>query len=85
MYKVIWEDSALEGLAKIDYTIAKKIKTKVETYLVKDPLNLGKPLTHEFRGFYRYRCYDAYRVIYKVKKSELLILVVKVGHRREIY
>lgn len=84
MYKVIWKDKAEEGLARIDKSMAQKIFNKVETYLVKDPINRGKPLSREYKGFYRYRFSD-YRVIYEVKEKELLIIVVKVSHRREVY
>jgi mRNA interferase RelE/StbE len=85
MYKVIWEADAKKGLKKIDFTIARRIKAKVETYLVQDPIKLGKPLKHEWQGHYRYRCFDNYRVIYQVKNEEILIIVVRVDHRKEIY
>jgi len=84
MYKVIWKDKAERGLAKIDKKIAQKIFDKVETYLAKDPINRGEPLDYDYKGYYRYRFSD-YRVIYEVREKELLITVVKVGHRREIY
>ena len=84
MYRVIWKDKAEENLAKIDRSMAKKIFDKVENYLAKDPINRGEPLTHEYKGFYRYRFSD-YRIIYEVKQSELLMVVIKVGHRREVY
>jgi len=84
MYKVIWKHTASKQLAKIDRTIAKKIKDKVKNYLAKDPINRGERLLYEYKGFYRYR-FEDYRVIYEVKQSELLVVVVKVGHRREVY
>jgi mRNA interferase RelE/StbE len=84
MYKVIWKDQAEKGLAKIDKTIARKIKKKVETYLIQDPINLGEKMLYDYQGFYRCR-FDDYRIIYEVKKQELIILVVKVGHRKEVY
>jgi len=85
MYKVVWKTEAEQGLEKIDFTIARRIKEKVETYLAQDPIKLGKPLKHEWQGHYRYRCYDNYRVIYQVKNEEILIIVVRVDHRKEIY
>ncbi|WP_217994858.1 type II toxin-antitoxin system RelE family toxin [Methylogaea oryzae] len=36
------------------------------------------------QGLYRLRSGD-YRVIYRIENAELLVLVVKVGHRREVY
>lgn len=84
MYKVIWEAEAEEGLTKIDFTTARKIKTRVENYLVHNPTKLGKPLKHEWQGHYRYR-YGDYRIIYQVKNAKIVIVVVKVEHRSEIY
>ena len=84
MYEVIWKDKASKQLAKIDRTIAKKIKDKVKKYLVQDPLNLGEPLSYEYQGLYRYR-YGDYRIVYEIKNSELVIIIVKVGHRKEVY
>jgi len=85
MYKVVWKIEAEQGLEKIDFTIARRIKAKVENYLAQDPIKLGKLLKHEWQVYYRYRCYDKYRVIYEVREQELIILVVEVGHRKEVY
>jgi mRNA interferase RelE/StbE len=49
-----------------------------------DPRRLGKALTGDFKGFWRYRVGD-YRIICELRERELLILVVKIDHRREIY
>jgi mRNA interferase RelE/StbE len=56
----------------------------VEKYLVKNPTEYGKPLVGNLKGLWSYRFSD-YRVIYQVQQSELLILVVKIGHRKGIY
>jgi mRNA interferase RelE/StbE len=84
MYKVSWSKRARESLKKLDAVIAQKIVDKVENYLVKDPVNLGEPLLYAYKGLYRYRFSD-YRVIYQVKQTELLIIVLEAGHRKEIY
>ena len=49
-----------------------------------DPRQLGGPLTGELKGLWRYRVSD-YRILCEFKNNELLILVVAVGHRRDIY
>lgn len=84
MYKVIWKEETKKDLNRIDPTIVKKIAHKVETYLALDPIKLGEPLSYDWKGFYRYRFSD-YRVIYQIREKELVVLVVKVGHRREVY
>ena len=84
MYKIEWKDVAFKQLAKIDQTVAKKIKIGVETDLSKNPYQKGKPLTGNRKGQWSYR-FSKYRVIYEIKEQKLLILVVEIGHRREIY
>jgi mRNA interferase RelE/StbE len=71
-------------LKKLDLVIVRKIAVKVEKYLVKNPQQLGEPLKGQYKGLHRFR-FSKYRVIYQIKEQELVILVVKVGHRREVY
>ena len=52
--------------------MAQKLARKVENYLIKNPRQFGKPLTHEYKGCYRYRMGD-FRVIYQIKEKELVI------------
>ena len=84
MYKVFWTEKARKGLKKLDFSIRDKLVIKVESYLIQDPQKLGKPLFFQYKGSYRYRFGD-FRIIYQVKESELLILVLEAGHRKEVY
>jgi mRNA interferase RelE/StbE len=71
-------------LTHLDRVIAGKIYERVENHLAQDPINHGEPLVYDYQGLYRYRFSD-YRVIYEIKETELIILVLKVAHRREVY
>ena len=84
MYKVKWEKEALESLAEIGLT-GKKIKLRVENHLTKNPTEFGKPLKRTLKGLWSYRCFDKYRVVYQLFQTELLIIVVEAGHRKDIY
>ncbi|MEK6746754.1 MAG: type II toxin-antitoxin system RelE/ParE family toxin [Pseudomonadota bacterium] len=84
IYTVKWDEDALEDLSSLGKTEAIRIVKKIESHLVKDPLNLGKPLTGNLSGLYRYRIGD-YRIIYQIFKNELIVVVVRVGHRRDVY
>ena len=84
MYQVSWDEGALDDLRAIDKTMAKKIIHKVENYLTKSPIELGKTLSAEYKGLYRYR-YGDYRIVYQLIEKEFTIIVVKVGHRRSVY
>lgn len=49
-----------------------------------DPRALGAPLAGDHAGYWRWRIGD-YRVIARIEDARVLILVVRVGHRREVY
>ncbi|MDF2966093.1 MAG: Cytotoxic translational repressor of toxin-antitoxin system RelE [Rickettsiaceae bacterium] len=81
-YSVKWDEQSLEDLEKLDYSTAERIVKKIELYLVQDPLQLGKPLSNEYKGLYRYR-FGNYRIIYEIDGNE--IVIIKIGHRKNIY
>jgi mRNA interferase RelE/StbE len=84
IYNVLWSEESIKNLQKIDKSIAKKIKEKIINYLAKDPINLGKPLTGDFKNLYRYR-FNNFRIIYAINKNEIIISILKIGHRKDIY
>lgn len=84
MWKVFWDEQALNDLKSIDKIVAKKIVSKVSSFLSQDPINLGKPLSAKLSGLMRYRFGD-YRVIYEIDKMDIKITVVRIGHRKDIY
>lgn len=84
MYKVVYLDSIEEDLKKLDKPVIKKIISRVETYLAQDPKGLGKPLKGDFQGYWRYRWGD-YRVIYRIAEEEILVIVLRISHRKEVY
>jgi len=83
-YKVVYLDQVEQDLKKLDKSIAKKILARIETYLASEPKELGKPLKGEFQGYWRYRWGD-YRVIYKISEREVLILILRISHRKDVY
>jgi mRNA interferase RelE/StbE len=49
-----------------------------------DPRKLGKPLKGQFTELWRYRVGD-YQVVCELRHGALVILVVRVGHRKKVY
>ncbi|MDD5195702.1 MAG: type II toxin-antitoxin system RelE/ParE family toxin [Candidatus Omnitrophica bacterium] len=84
MYKVAYLDQVEEDLKKLDKPTVKKILNRIETYLAQDPKRLGKPLKGDFQGYWRYRLGD-YRVIYKISEREILIIVLRISNRKDVY
>ncbi len=83
-YKAKWNEGAVKDLKNIDKTQARMIISKVEGYLTKDPVGLGKPLKGLFKGLYRYRCGD-FRIIYAIDRAQKMILIETIGDRKTVY
>jgi mRNA interferase RelE/StbE len=49
-----------------------------------DPRHLGRPLSGPWAGLWRYRVGD-YRLIRRIDDGRSVVLVLEIGHRREVY
>jgi len=74
----------LDDLRNLDKDLSRKIIERVTTYLIEDPLKLGKPLKENLAGLFRYRFGD-YRIMYVVDIPGEMGTILKVRHRRDIY
>jgi addiction module RelE/StbE family toxin len=74
----------MEDITSLDGSAKKVIKKAIEEKLMVDPLKFGRPLRRSLSGLFKLRVGD-YRIIYQIHKQEVLVVVVKVGHRREVY
>lgn len=85
-YKIVLSDAAKKSLKKIDKAIVLKILDKFESDLSNhsNPRSFGKSLKGELGSLWRYRIGD-YRIICDIQDDILTIIVVRVGHRKEIY
>ena len=81
-YSIKYTKEAKKKIEKLDKSIRLVIKKTIES-LSSNPYK-GKPLSHELAGLYSLRTSD-YRIIYRIKEKQLIIIVVTIGHRREIY
>ena len=86
MYSLKFLGRALDDLKRIDRPHQKIIKEKL-LILAKNPLALKNNIRRIGRlkdNIYRLRV-GSYRVIFKKKKDKFLIIIVRIGHRKEIY
>lgn len=77
-----WERRAVKELEALPRTAQQRIVEAVES-LRDDPFK-GEQLAAEWKGLRRLRV-GRYRVIYAYDGRQFLILVVRVGHRKEVY
>lgn len=77
---------ALRELKKLDKYTAAMITGWIRKNLegCENPRQHGKGLTADRSGQWRYRVGD-YRILAEISDEKILILVVHIGHRREIY
>ncbi len=85
-YKVIFTERAKKQLKKLDKHIAALIIGWLEKNIqnCENPRLHGKGLVENKSGQWRYRIGD-YRVICEIQDKEIVVLVLEVGHSREIY
>ena len=78
---VLYKASVEKDLKKLDKPTAARLLHRLEQTLSANP-SAGEPLSGEFHGLFRYRMGD-YRVVYaKIPEGTL---VLRIGHRREVY
>lgn len=81
-YKVIVKHSVHKDLRAIPKTYLKKILAIIES-LAENPRPMG---CEKLSGQERYRIRQGiYRIIYEIVDDRLIVNVVKVGHRRDVY
>ncbi len=86
MYTLAFLTSAQKEFKKLDSVVQKRIKKKL-LLLVENPeilKNNIKPLKGEHQGKFRLRI-NQYRVIFQIKEDKLIITIIRIGHRKEIY
>lgn len=84
-YSLRFTHTARKQLSKLDRPVqVRLIAFAEEIAAARDPRARGAALTGAWGGFWKFRSGD-YRLIAEILDRELVIEVVKVGHRREIY
>jgi mRNA interferase RelE/StbE len=82
-YRIEFKKSAAKVLKKLPKQDRRRIRDKIDSFTE----NLPDPITTKMQGdnpFHRVRVGD-YRIIYEIHEDTLVILVLKIGHRKEVY
>jgi len=81
MYSVVVQPSAAKFIAGQTKRIQRQLIRRIRS-LAENPIPKGSKKLHD--NIYRVRAGD-YRIIYQVRKKQLLVLVAKIGNRRDVY
>ena len=86
MWRVEFDSDAARDFRKLgnpaQRAILKFLRDRIATH--EDPRRFGKPLAGDLKGLWRYRIGD-YRIVASIEEDRLIVLVLTVGHRREVY
>jgi mRNA interferase RelE/StbE len=86
MYKIKFLKEAASEIKKIDPIWQNRIKEKI-IQLAENPIQLRnriKPLKGKYKEFLRLRV-GSFRIIVQKKDNELIILIIRVAHRKDVY
>lgn len=85
-YKVEFTEKAVKQLKKMDRHTSALIVGWIRKNLegCENPRQHGKGLTADKSGQWRYRVGD-YRLLAEIEDDRIVILILSIGHRREIY
>lgn len=85
-WTVEFDDRARRELRKLDavtqQAILRYLRERIAT--PEDPRRFGKPLRRNLAGLWRYRVED-YRIVCRIEEARVVVFIIQIGHRREIY
>lgn len=81
-YKIRFKKSVLKDLKSVPKSDVVKIISKIDS-LAKDPRRVGA-LKLSGNDLYRIR-QGLYRILYEIRDRELIVKVIKIGHRSDVY
>ncbi len=85
-WKIEFDPGARRELEKLDKAVSDRILRFLHERIatLDDPRKVGERLQGKLREFWKYRVGD-YRLICSLKDDRMVVVVVRVGHRRHIY
>ncbi|HEX5720457.1 MAG TPA: type II toxin-antitoxin system RelE/ParE family toxin [Thermoanaerobaculia bacterium] len=86
VWTVEFDDRAVRDLRDLDPPVSREILRYLRERIATDhdPRRFGRALTGDKQGLWRYRVRD-WRLICRIEEERLVVLVVGVGHRRDVY
>lgn len=85
-----WTIKLSQKTAKVIQKLDSETKQKIQHFIneilpnLDNPRQIGKALQGNLKGLWRYRV-NNYRLIVQIKDNELIILIVEIGHRKDVY
>lgn len=81
-WTLVYTASAARAIRKIDPAVRRRLSAAFQK--LREEPDRGKPLQLSLRGLRSWRTGD-YRIVYRVIDARIEVLIVAVGHRRDVY
>ena len=82
-YRVVFSRKAKRQFLDLPAIVKKRLAPRIDS-LARNPRPRGAKRLSGTENFYRIRVGD-YRILYAIEYHELVVLVVKLGHRKDMY
>ena len=83
-WQVIFTKKSQKQINALDKQIQSRLKKAILTKLMVNPSAFLEPLVGDLGGYYKFRVGD-YRLICSKEEEKLVVIVIEVAHRREVY
>ena len=83
MFEVEYAKSVAKDLKSLPKSLRARALQVTEDLLARDPYQ-GKALAGPFKGLYRFRVGE-YRIVYAIEKQRLVVFVLRIRHRKNVY
>jgi mRNA interferase RelE/StbE len=85
-WSVEWDERARRELRRLDAAVQRQILGYLRERIARpnDPRRFGRPLSGGKHGLWRSRV-STYRLVCQIEEDRLVVLVLAVGHRKEVY
>jgi mRNA interferase RelE/StbE len=86
VWRVEFHGDAARDLRKLGHEAQRLVLAYLRERIAttQNPRRFGRALTRDLKGLWRYRVGD-YRIVASIEDDRFVVLVVTVGHRREVY
>lgn len=75
-------EKAFDHLMKSQPAMGRRVAQAIDL-IAKNP-DLGIPLRGDLKGLFKYRV-GVYRILYTIERRILIVTVIDIGHRKEVY